>query len=187
MLYEHTERHDGCVEEVSIGFLLAQRGLAKCVDYEVPVYAESDTHTDESYESEERTLEFQESELKFTSNDRLEISTETKADSSSAKLLEKIPTPARNLPPAKQLLKPAELTSKVTDTVPRNCESEVKKTEPSLDGVERSQQTTEGVQSRDEKETASPPLTSAPVAKVTSTNKNTNSAEVNKDSLESAV
>ena len=113
MLYEHTERHDGCVEEVSIGFLLAQRGLAKCVDYEVPVYAESDTHTDESYESEERTLEFQESELKFTSNDRLEISTETKADSSSAKLLEKIPTPARNLPPAKQLLKPAELTSKL--------------------------------------------------------------------------
>ena len=185
MLYEHTERHDGCVEEVSIGFLLAQRGLAKCVDYEVPVYAESDTHTDESYESEERT--FQESELKFTSNDRLEISTETKADSSSAKLLEKIPTPARNLPPAKQLLKPAELTSKVTDTVSRNCESEVKKTEPSLDGVESSQQTTEGVQSRDEKETASPPLTSAPVAKVTLTNKNTNSAEVNKDSLESAV
>lgn len=187
MLYEHTVRDDGCIEEFSIGLLLAQRGLAKSVNYEEPVYAESDPLTEESCESEEKTLKFQESELKFTSEQRLEMSAETKADSSSIDLLDKIPTPERNFPPTKQLLKPAEFTAKVTDTVSGNSDPEVKQTEPSLDGVEASSQTTEGVKSRDEKETVSPPVTSAPKAEVTSANKKPSSVEVNEDSLESAV
>ncbi|XP_015777946.1 PREDICTED: uncharacterized protein LOC107355838 [Acropora digitifera] len=34
ILYEHSTRSDGSVDEVSIGYLLAKRGLAKFLDYE---------------------------------------------------------------------------------------------------------------------------------------------------------
>ena len=34
ILYEHSTRSDGSVDEISIGYLLAKRGLAKFLDYE---------------------------------------------------------------------------------------------------------------------------------------------------------
>ena len=109
LLYEHKTRSDGCVEEVSIGLLLAQKGLANCSDYEKATYEESG-----SGESEDKTLEFQESELQFTPEDS-DTNAESK-NSSSVDLLEKILAPKASFAPAKQqLLKPTELTTKTSD------------------------------------------------------------------------
>ena len=189
MLYEHKERSDGCVEEVSVGLLLAQRGLAKYADYESATYAESDTHTEESCEYEEKTLEFQESDFKFTS-EALETSTESKRDSSSTDLLDKILPSDVSSTPAKQLIKPSELTAKAVDDASENCDSKEKHAEPStssVNEVESSSPTTNGIESRDRKETPSPPVTSDHVTEVTSADINETSAGVNKDSVESAV
>jgi len=180
LLYEHKTRSDGCVEEVSIGLLLAQKGLANCTDYEKAIYEES-----ESGESEDKTLEFQESELQFTPEDSA-----TKADSknsSSVDLLEKILAPKVSFAPAKQqLLKPTELTTKNTDQTPKNC-GKVEKPEE-LGGAavntKEANSSTEVSTSRDQDKTPPQPVTSDHVTEVTSSG----SAEVrNQNSMESSV
>ena len=88
-MYEHKTRSDGCIEQVSVGYLLAQKGLAKCADYAEHVRTEeSDNDDPENCESDGNVLEFQESELSFKSA-ASEARTESKS-SSSADLLEKI-------------------------------------------------------------------------------------------------
>ena len=181
LLYEHKTRSDGCVEEVSLGLLLAQKGLANCTDYEKATYEES-----ESGESEDKTLEFQESELQFTPKD-LDTNTESK-NSSAVDLLEKILAPKVSFSPAKQqLLKPTELTTKNSDQTPKSCDT-VKKQEElggtSVNTEDGNSSTTSTSNSRDQEETPPQPVSSDHVTEVTSSG----SAEVrNQNSMESSV
>lgn len=180
LLYEHKTRSDGCVEEVSIGLLLAQKGLANCTDYEKATYEES-----ESGESEDKTLEFQESELQFTPEDS-DTNTESK-NSSSVDLLEKILAPKVSFAPAKQqLLKPTELTTKTSDQTPKKCDKVEKRVELGGASVntEDASSSTEVSKSRDQEETPPQRVTSDHVTEVTSSG----SAEArNQDSIESSV
>lgn len=180
LLYEHKTRSDGCVEEVSIGLLLAQKGLANCTDYEKATYEES-----ESGESEDKTLEFQESELQFTPEDS-DTNTESK-NCSSVDLLEKILAPKVSFAPAKQqLLKPTELTTKTSDQTPKECDKVEKREELGGASVntEDASSSTEVSKSRDQEETPPQRVTSDHVTEVTSSG----SAEArNQDSIESSV
>lgn len=180
LLYEHKTRSDGCVEEVSIGLLLAQKGLANCTDYEKATYEES-----ESGESGDKTLEFQESELQFTPEDS-DTNTESK-NSSSVDLLEKILAPKTSFAPAKQqLLEPTELTTKTSDQTPKKCDKVEKREELAGASVnsEDASSSTEFSKSRDQEETPPQQVTTDHVTEVTSSG----SAEVrNQDSLESSV
>lgn len=194
MLYEHKARSDGCTEEVSIGLLLAQKGLAKYADYEKATHEEeSDTNLEGSCESEEKTLEFQESELNFTSAIS-ETSAESRNSSSSADLLEKIISPKVSFVPAKQqVLKPSELTTKSEDQTAKNCESEEKRTELGSSSVNSEDGSspptpTNANTSRDQEETTSPqPVSTDHVTEVTSSDTDLSSAEVNHNSVESSV
>lgn len=179
LLYEHKTRSDGCIEEVSIGLLLAQKGLANCMDYEKAAYEES-----ESGESEDKTLEFQESELRFTSED----SDAESKNSSTVDLLEKILAPKVSFSHAKQqLLKPAEFTTRNSDQTPKNCDSVEKREEvggASVNAKDGSSSTTPTSNSRDQEETPPQPVSSGHVTEVTSSR----SAEVrNENSIESSV
>jgi len=180
LLYEHKTRSDGCVEEVSIGLLLAQKGLANCTDYEKAIYEES-----ESGESEDKTLEFQESELQFTPEDS-DTNAESK-NSSSVDLLEKILAPKVSFTPAKQqLLKPTELTTKNSDQSPKNCDRVEKREELGGASVntEDASSSTEVSNSRDQEKTPPQPVTSDHVTELTSSGP----AEVrNQNSIESSV
>ena len=184
MLYEHKTRSDGCVEEVSIGLLLARKGLANCTDYEKATYEEES----ESGESEDKTLEFQESELPFTPEDS-ETNAESK-NSSSADLLEKILAPKVSFaPPKQQLLKPTELTTKNSGQTSKNCDTVEKREElggPSVNTEDGSPSPTltDASNSRDQEGTPSQPASSDHVTEVTSSG----SAEVrNQNSIESSV
>ena len=180
LLYEHKTRSDGCVEEVSIGLLLAQKGLANCTDYEKATYEES-----ESGESEDKTLEFHESDLPFTPEDS-NTDRESK-NSSSVDLLEKILAPKANLAPAKQhLLRPTELTTKISDQTSKNCDTAEKREDvggTSVSTEDGSSSTTSTSNSRDQ-ETPPQPASSDHVTEVTSSG----AAEVrNQNSIESSV
>lgn len=187
MLYEHKTRSDGCTEEVSIGLRLAQKGLATCVDYEKATYAESDSTVDESCEPEEKTLEFQESELMFTPEASDTTIAESK-NSSSADLLEKILAPKVNFTPAKQqLLKPTELTTKSAVQTSKNSDAVEKPVELGNSSVNNddgssSLTPTNETKSRDNEETPPQSVSSDHVTEVTSAD-----TEVNQHSVESSV
>lgn len=180
LLYEHKTRSDGCVEEVSIGLLLAQKGLANCMDYEIATYEES-----ESGESEDKTLEFQESELRFTSED----SDAESKNSSTVDLLEKILAPKVSFSHAKQqLLKPTEFTTRNSDQTTKNCDTVEKREDVGLGGAsvnakDGSSSSTPTSNSRDQEETPPQPVSSGHVTEVTSSR----SAERNENSIESSV
>ena len=186
MLYEHKTRSDGCTEEVSIGLLLAQKGLATCMDYEKATYAESDSTVEEGCESEEKTLEFQESELMFAPEDS-ETGSEPK-NSSSVDLLEKILAPKASFnPPKQQLLKPSELTSKRADQTCKDCDTvekpvELGSTVNTDDGIP-SPTTENETKSRDGEE----PLTQSSVSSDHVTEVKSTDTEVNQHSVESSV
>ena len=185
MLYEHKTRSDGCTEEVSIGLLLAQKGLATCMDYEKATYAESDSTVEEGCESEEKTLEFQESELMFAPEDS-ETGTEPK-NSSSADLLGKIlASNASFNPPKQQLLKPSELTTKRADLTSKDYDTVEKPVElgsaVNTDDGTPSPTTDNETKSRDSEEIPAQASSSDNVTEVTSTD-----AEVNRHSVESSV
>lgn len=181
MLYEHKTRSDGCTEEVSIGLLLAQKGLATCMDYEKATYAESDSTVEEGCESEEKTLEFQESELMFAPEDS-ENGTEPK-NSSSADLLDKILAPKVCFsPPKQQLLKPSELTTKRADQTSKEKAVELSSS-VNTDDETPSPTTANETKSRDGEETPTQSSVSSDhVTEVTSTE-----TEVNQHSVESSV
>ena len=177
LLYEHKTRSDGCVEEVSIGLLLAQKGLANCMDYEKATYEES-----ESGESEDKTLEFQESELRFTSED----SDAESKNSSTVDLLEKILAPSFSHA-KQQLLKPTEFTTRNSDQTPKNCDTVEKREEvggASVNAKDGSSSTTPTSNSHDHEDTPPQPVSSDHVTEGTSSR----SAEVrNENSIESSV
>lgn len=196
LLFEHKTRSDGCVEEVSIGFQLAQRGLAKCSDYENVKNEESaDNNDEESCESERKVLESKESELSLTS-----AVSETSGKSNSSDLLEKMFAPQEEPTPAthtkQKLLTPLALSTKSGDHSSKICDSEGADTELSNSNLKNengssSQTTTTGNESRDQsrdQEQSSPhPVASDHVTEVTSAVTDSNISEVNPDSVESSV
>jgi len=185
ILYEHRTSSDGRTEEVSIGQMLAQEGLAKCSDYEKVRNKESDNHDEESCESERNTLEFRETELSLTS-EASETSGESKS-SKSAELLEKILSPKASFAPAlvnkQKLLTPSAISTKSEDQSSKNCDQldgahvKLGSSAVSIENESSTETTTTGNQTRDQTRDLEQASSQSEVT----------SAEVNHDSVESSV
>lgn len=176
-MYEHRQGTDGSVEEVSIGYLLAQRGLAKYTDYENVKLEESNDHEQGSCASDETVLDSHQSELSLTS-EVAATGAESKT-SLSSDLLEKLLAPQLNAgatPASKpKLLTPSVLSSKNYNESSTNCNSETEDTMLSS-SIENDVKT--GDESRDQKQVSPQPVTSASGSQV---------PKVNQDSVESSV
>lgn len=193
-MYEHKTRSDGCIEQVSVGYLLAQKGLAKCADYaEYVRIEESDNDDPDNCESDGNVLEFQESELSFKSA-ASEARTESKS-SSSADLLEKIFDSkvgfAPSSPPKTPLLTPSALSvkseqqSSKKEEISTELSSSVKNKESeSSPQITRDQSRDE---IRDKEHSCSEPVVVEQATEVKAAVAGSNVTEVNQDSVESSV
>ena len=192
-MYEHNRRSDGSVEEVSIGYLLAKKGLAKCSDYENVKDEESDNHDEESSEFDKNLLECKESELSLAAS---ETGVESKS-SPSSDLLEKILASSvgcASTPVAKQkLLTPSELLMKSDCQSSKNCDLEGTDTEPGSSttdnesGSSSQNLTTGNESSHDQGRTSPQTVLSDHATNVTSAVTDSTPPEVNQDSVESSV
>lgn len=193
-MYEHKTRSDGCIEQVSVGYLLAQKGLAKCADYAEHVrIEESDNDDPENCESDGNVLEFQESELSFKSA-ASEARTESKS-SSSADLLEKIFDSkvgfASSSSPKTPLLTPSAMSSRGEQQSSKKKEMSTelsssvknKKNESSLQ-ITTNQARDE---TRDQEHSSSEPVAVEQATEVRAAVAGSNVTEVNQDSVESSV
>ena len=125
MLYDHRTREDGCTEEVSIGLLLAQEGLAMSRDPDLGEVGKS--ALSEQYNSEpDKLLELPEMGLNFrhaTSG----TEAESKENISSNVLLENILAPKVGFGPAvsptkQPLLSPSTFTAKIEEMTAKNSD-----------------------------------------------------------------
>lgn len=191
-MYEHNTRSDGGIEEVSIGYLLAKKGLAKCSDYENVKIKESDNHGEESSESDRKLLECKESELSLAASEAC-VESET---SPSSDLLEKILAPPvgfASAPVAKQkLLTPSELFTKSDCQSSKNFDLEGTDAEPGSSTTDNetgssSQNLTTGNESRDQGKASPQTVSSDHVNSVASAVTDSTPTEVNQDSVESSV
>ena len=191
-MYEHNTRSDGSIEEVSIGYLLAKKGLAKCSDYENVKIEESDNHGEESSECDRKLLECKESELSLAAS---EAGVESRT-SPSSDLLEKILAPSvgcASAPVAKQkLLTPSELFTNSDSLSSKNFDLEGTDAEPSSSTTDNetgssSQNLTTGNESHDQGKASPQTVSSEHVNSVTSAVADSTPTEVNQDSVESSV
>ena len=187
ILYEHKTRSDGCTEEVSIGYLLAQKGLAKCSEHENVTNQESDNYDQESCEAEGKLLEFKESELSFRS-----AASETRTESKSSSTVDQL----EKILASKVGFEPAILSSKSEDQPSENCDLVQTGTNPGSSPMnsenESSTQTaTTGDQLRDEireqKQALSEAVSPDHVTEVRLAVIDSSVTKVNQDSLESSV
>ena len=188
-MYEHKTRSDGCIEQVSVGYLLAQKGLAKCADYAEHVrIEESDNDDPENCESDGNVLEFQESELSFKSA-ASEARTESKR-SSSADILEKIFDSkvgfASSLSPKTPLLTPSAMSSRGEQQSSKKKEmSSVKNKENESSLQITTNQARD--ETRDQEHSSSEPVAVEQATEVRAAVAGSNVTEVNQDSVESSV
>ena len=179
---------------MSVGYLLAQKGLAKCADYAEHVrIEESDNDDPENCESDGNVLEFQESELSFKSA-ASEARTESKR-SSSADILEKIFDSkvgfASSLSPKTPLLTPSAMSSRgeqqssKKEEMSTGLSSSVKNKENESSPQITTNQARD--ETRDQEHSSSEPVAVEQATEVRAAVAGSNVTEVNQDSVESSV
>ena len=179
---------------MSVGYLLAQKGLAKCADYAEHVrIEESDNDDPENCESDGNVLEFQESEFSFKSA-AAEARTESKS-SSSADLLEKIFDSkvgfASSLSPKTPLLTPSAMSSRGEQQSSKKKElsTELSSSLKNKEDENSPQITTDQArdETRDQEHSSSEPVAVEQATEVRAAVAGSNVTEVNQDSVESSV
>lgn len=188
ILYEHSTRSNGIVEEVSIGYLLAEQGLAKFSDDENMPIERSNYRDEESSECDDKAMDCNESDLGTTSE-----ASETNTfclTSPTSNLIDKILAEEMCLATAsdseQKVLIPSEVLTENNDPSLYASYPEDENTEidcPVFNNQSTSQAEVTEEESHDQHQVAS----SAHVSSVTSRVTESILTEVNQDSIESSV